>query len=163
MSGEPARMERPPGAGRHSAGQLDEKGRLLVAALKRNARESLVSLARRIGLSRSATQERLRRLEKEGVITGYTVRLASLEAPATMATMFITFQPGKQCEHVVPRLKPITEIVSCISVAGPIDLVLRVECASNAALEEIRRRIAATSGVASVSTHVVLEEHWRNP
>ncbi len=52
---------------------LDEKDKILIAKLRRNARESLVGLARSVGLSRSATQERMRRLEREGVIKAYTV------------------------------------------------------------------------------------------
>lgn len=162
MRGETVRMMRKQASDRHYAGALDDKGRLLVAALKRNARESLVSLARRIDLSRSATQERLRRLEREGVIAGYTVKLGKTETPATAAQLSITFAPGKTCQQVVPQLRPISEIVSCTSLAGPIDLMLRVECSSNAALETIRRRIAAIPGIAAVSTHVVLEEHWHN-
>ncbi len=160
MPGETVRMAPPDDADRHSAGGLDEKGRLLVAALRRNARESLVSLARRIGLSRSATQERLRRLERDGVIAGYTVRLGKSQAPATMALVSVGFVPGKACAQVVPKLKPIAEIVSCLSLAGPVDLQLRVECASNAELEDIRRRIAAVPGIATVTTQVVLDEHW---
>lgn len=160
MPGETVRMERQADANRHSAGPLDEKGRLLVAALKRNARESLVALARRIGLSRSATQERLRRLERDGVIAGYTVRLGKSEAPATLALLSVTFAPGRACAQVVPKLKPITQIASCLSLAGPVDLQLRVECASNAELEDIRRRIAAVPGIAAVATQVVLDEHW---
>lgn len=160
MSGQPVRMMRKAGPDRHYAGALDEKGRLLIAALRRNARESLVSLARRVGLSRSATQERLRRLERDGVIQGYTVKLGKMEAPATVASLSVTFAPGKTCQNIVPQLRPIAEIVSCISLAGPVDLMLRVECASNSELEAIRRRIATVPGIAAVSTQVVLEEHW---
>jgi Lrp/AsnC family leucine-responsive transcriptional regulator len=160
MNGQPVRMTRRASSDRHYAGTLDEKGKLLIAALRRNARESLVSLARCVGLSRSATQERLKRLERDGVIQGYTVRLGKTEVPATVASMSVTFVPGKNCQQVVPQLKPIPEIVSCISLAGPVDLMLRVECSSNAALEAIRQRIAAIPGISSVSTQVVLEEHW---
>jgi Lrp/AsnC family transcriptional regulator, leucine-responsive regulatory protein len=161
MSGDTVRMMGRPAADRHSAGALDDKGKLLIAALRRNARESLVSLARRVGLARSATQERLRRLEKAGVIQGYTVNLGKAEGPATVAAISITFAPGKSCQQIVPHVRPISEIVSCISLAGPVDLMLRVECGSNSDLETIRRRIAAVPGIADVSTHVVLEEHWR--
>jgi Lrp/AsnC family leucine-responsive transcriptional regulator len=83
---------------------LDEKDKALVAALRRNARESLVGLARRVGLSRSATQERMRRLEREGVIKAYTVELASEHDPAVRAMIAVTFEPGFRCKHVVPRL-----------------------------------------------------------
>lgn len=160
MAGETVSVARESDADRHSAGGLDDKGRLLVLALQRNARESLVSLARRIGLSRSATQERLRRLERDGVIAAYTVKLGKSEAPATVALVSVAFSPGKTCEQVVPRLKSITEVKACLSLAGPVDLQLRVECASNAELEDIRRRIAHVPGIATVGTQVVLDEHW---
>jgi Lrp/AsnC family transcriptional regulator, leucine-responsive regulatory protein len=52
---------------------LDDKDEALLLALERDARASVVALAREIGLSRSATQERLGRLERSGAIAGYTV------------------------------------------------------------------------------------------
>ena len=53
--------------------QLDRIGRELLSLLKANAREPVASLARKLGLSRSAVQERIGRLEREGIIAGYTV------------------------------------------------------------------------------------------
>ncbi len=135
---------------------LDEKDRILVASLRRNARESLVGLARSVGLSRSATQERMRRLEREGVIKGYTVALASEHDPAVRAMIAVTFEPGFRCKHVVPRLAGIPEITACHSLTGAIDMMVMVSCASNAALDRIRDAVAATPGVATATTHLVL-------
>ena len=55
---------------------MDAKDRSLIALLRANARESTASLARKLGVARSTVQERLTRLEKDGTIAGYTVRVA---------------------------------------------------------------------------------------
>ena len=139
---------------------LDEKDKALVAALRRNARESLVGLARRVGLSRSATQERMRRLEREGVIKAYTVELASEHDPAVRAMIAVTFEPGFRCKHVVPRLAGMPEVVACHSLTGSIDLMVMVSCDSNATLNRVRDTVADVQGVATATTHIVLATEW---
>lgn len=141
--------------------ELDGKDRLLIAALRADARQSLVTLARHAGLSRSATHERIRRLEEKGVIAGYTVRLgADMERPGVEALVAVTFQQGRNCDHIVPHLTGIPNVVTCWSLAGPTDLMLLVECASNAELDTVRRQIATTPGIATVQTHVSLRTHF---
>lgn len=141
--------------------ELDEKDRLLLAALRADARMSLVELTRYVGLSRSAVHERIRRLEATGVIAGYTVKLgADRERPGVEALVAIGFQPGRNCDHIVPHLSGIPNVVTCWSLAGPTDLMLLVECASNAELDIIRRQIATTPGIATVQTHVSLRTHF---
>jgi Lrp/AsnC family leucine-responsive transcriptional regulator len=139
---------------------LDEKDKILIAALRRNARESLVGLARSVGLSRSATQERMRRLERDGIIKGYTVELSSEQDPAVRAMVAVTFEPGFRCKQVVPHLAGIPEIVSCQSLTGSIDLMALVSCDSNATLNRVRDSIAAVKGVATATTHIVLATEW---
>lgn len=135
---------------------LDEKDRILIGALRKNARESLVGLARSVGLSRSATQERMRRLERDGVIKSYTIALASEHDPAVRAMIAVTFEPGFRCKHVVPHLSGIPEIVACHSLTGSIDMMVMVACDTNATLERIRDAVAAVQGVATATTHIVL-------
>jgi DNA-binding Lrp family transcriptional regulator len=138
---------------------LDEKDKILIAALRRNARESLVGLARSVGLSRSATQERMRRLEREGVIKAYTVELASAQDPAVRAMIAVTFEPGFLCKQVVPRLAGIPEVVACHSLTGSIDLMVTVVCDSNAT-RRVREIVASVPGVATATTHIVLATEW---
>lgn len=140
---------------------LDEKDRLLLGALRADARMSLVELTRHVGLSRSAVHERIRRLEANGVIAGYTVKLGmEREKPGVEALIAIGFQPGRNCDHIVPHLSGIPNVVTCWSLAGPTDLMLLVECGSNAELDTIRRQIATTPGIATVQTHVSLRTHF---
>lgn len=146
--------------------ELDEKDRLLVAALRADSRQSLVALARHTGLSRSAVHERLRRLETRGVIAGYTIRLGGQsDDPGVRALVAVSFQQGKNCDHVVPHISGIPQVVSCWSLAGATDLMLLVECGSNGDLDTIRRQIATIPGVATAQTHVALRTHFdrRNP
>jgi Lrp/AsnC family transcriptional regulator, leucine-responsive regulatory protein len=141
--------------------ELDEKDRLLIAALRADARQSLVELARHTGLSRSAVHERIRRLEARGVITGYTVKLGiDRDRAGVEALIAVTFQQGRNCDHVVPHLTGIPNVVTCWSLAGPTDLMLLVECSSNAELDTVRRQIATTPGIATVQTHVSLRTHF---
>ncbi|KQV28848.1 AsnC family transcriptional regulator [Rhizobium sp. Root73] len=141
--------------------ELDEKDRLLVAALRSDSRQSLVELARRSDLSRSAVHERLRRLESKNVIAGYTIRLGTeIADPGVRAVVAVSFQPGKNCDHVVPHISGIPQVVSCWSLAGPTDLMLLIECGSNGDLDTIRRQIATIAGVATVQTHVALRTHF---
>ncbi|WP_421593052.1 Lrp/AsnC family transcriptional regulator [Shinella sp. M27] len=141
--------------------ELDEKDRLLIAALRADARQSLVELARHTGLSRSAVHERIRRLEAKGVIAGYTVKLGiDRDRAGVEALIAVGFQQGRNCDHIVPHLTGIPNVVTCWSLAGPTDLMLLVECTSNAELDTVRRQIATTPGIATVQTHVSLRTHF---
>ena len=133
---------------------MDEKDRLLLTLLKRDARRPVVALARDLGLSRSATQDRLARLQASGAIAGFT-----LAAARETAGLMVRFEAGKRCAEVVPKLKCIPAVASIHSVSGVLDLILRVEGESVAALEAVRSAVAAVPGVADVSTHIVLERH----
>lgn len=141
--------------------ELDDKDRLLLAALRQDSRQSLVALARHSGLSRSAAHDRLRRLEAKGVIAGYTIRLGvEDQSPTVKALIAITFQPGKNCDHIVPHLSAMPPVVTCWSLAGATDLMALVECATNGDLDTIRRQISIIPGVATVQTHVALRTHF---
>lgn len=142
---------------------LDDKDRQLIAALTRDAREPLVSLARRVGLSRSATQGRLARLEKAGVIEGYTVRLGrgAQAGGRVEAVISAVLEPGKTCEVVLPKLQGLPQITACRSLAGPVDVMFEVACGSVEELSAVREQVAAAPGVASATTHLVLATRWR--
>src|SRR3546814_748164 len=83
---------------------LDQKDRQLLALLAEDARLPLTTLAQRIHLSRSATRERLQRLEDAGIILGYTVRVRWTNGDEAGAWLLITLQPGVACTLVAPRI-----------------------------------------------------------
>jgi DNA-binding Lrp family transcriptional regulator len=143
--------------------KLDDRDERLLLALKRNARASVVELARTIGLSRSATQERLGRLEREGVISGYTVRIEKHGSqPRIRAWLLIRHTKLGSCQRSIPFLRAIPEIRSAFSIAGDLDLLVEVDCADVGDLDRVRARVETMPGVANVATHIVLSTHFEN-
>ena len=129
---------------------VDEKDSALIEMLQRDSRIPLKTLGASIGLSASATQERVQRLERDGVIEAFTIRVAP-EARTARAYMLVTTE-ARNCAEVAPQLQHIEEVVVCDSVAGEIDMILTVEAASGERLQAIRDEIAGIDGVKSVVT-----------
>ena len=134
---------------------LDAIDRQLVALLQDNARTSTVALAKAVGLSRSAVQERLQRLENAGVIAQYTVRLGQGADPL-QAWLLLRYADGFSCDDVMPLLGAMAEVQVCHSVAGDIDLYVLVQAPTPTALADLRERIAGFKGVDDVTTVPVL-------
>jgi Lrp/AsnC family transcriptional regulator, leucine-responsive regulatory protein len=138
---------------------MDEKDNRLLALLRRDARSSLVSLARDLGLSRSATQERLRKLLASRVIEGFTTVEGTASPTSQIAHLQVKLDQGKTCAMVVPRLRKLPALRMMHSIAGPYDLLIRVEASTIAGIEAARSTVASTAGVAEVSTMVVMQRH----
>lgn len=137
---------------------MDDKDRLLLSLLRRDARRPVVALARDLGLSRTATQDRLAKLQTSGAIAGFTV-IERDDAARESAYLTIRFAPGFRCPQVVPKLRAVPAIDLIHSVTGPVDLIVRVIAETVSGIEAARATIAEVPGVAEVSTHVVLERH----
>jgi len=138
---------------------MDDKDRLLLTLLRRDARRSIVALARDLGLSRSATQDRLAKLQATGAIAGFTVVEGGANGEGQSAYLMVTFEPGRRCAEIVPRLKRIPAVAMIHGLTGPIDLLVRLEAPRVADIELARAAVVAVPGVAGVSTSVVLERH----
>ena len=138
---------------------LDDRDRRLLDLLRRDARLPIVALARELNLSRSATQERLAKLQSAGIIDGFTIRESAKAGARQSAYLMVSFENGFRCAQIVPKLQRVPSVGMIHSVTGPIDLVVRIDADDVAGIEAGRSAIAAIDGVASVSTSVVLERH----
>jgi DNA-binding Lrp family transcriptional regulator len=134
---------------------LDELDRRLLAELAADARLTQVALAARVGLSRTAVQERLKRLEREGVILGYTLRLGQ-EPPRGLRAYLLVKGTGASHDRAVRILEAFPEVRVADSVSGDIDLVLQLEAETLADLNRVRDEIAKLPGVASTQTLLVM-------
>lgn len=134
----------------------DPTDRLIATALIADGRSTLKSLAEATGLSVSAVQARVRRLETDGVIRGYTA-LIDPEAIGLPLSALVSITPLDPAhEYDIPdRLVELTEIEACHSVAGEDSFVLFVRVASPKALEALIREIRRRANV-STRTTVVL-------
>lgn len=135
---------------------MDEKDRLLLSLLRRDARRPVVALARDLGLSRTATQDRLAKLKSSGAIASFTIVEGDARARET-AYLIIKLQHGFRCAQIAPKVRTLSTVESVHSVTGAIDMIIRVAAEHVDGIEKVRAEVAGLSGVAEVSTHVVLE------
>jgi DNA-binding Lrp family transcriptional regulator len=132
----------------------------LIDLLQANAREPTASLARKLGLARSTVQERLARLEREGVVKGYTVRLADeAQGNRLRAVVMIETDP-KQADRVSVELKKMPEVRSLAAVSGSYDLVAQVETDTAARIDALLDRIGRAPGVARTVSSIILSEKF---
>ncbi|BBY07459.1 Lrp/AsnC family transcriptional regulator [Mycobacterium noviomagense] len=136
--------------------KLDDIDRTLVRELVVNGRATLSELAASAGLSVSAVQSRVRRLESRGVVLGYSARI-NPEAVGNMLSAFVAITPldPSQPDDAPALLEHFTEIESCHSVAGEESYILLVRVESARALEDLLQRIRTTANVQTRSTIIL--------
>jgi Lrp/AsnC family transcriptional regulator, leucine-responsive regulatory protein len=135
---------------------LDDIDRILVRELVADGRATLAELAGSTGLSVSAVQSRVRRLESRGVVSGYSARI-NPEAVGHLLSAFVAITPldPSQPDDAPARLQHIGEIESCHSVAGEESYILLVRVASARALEDLLQRIRTAANVQTRSTIIL--------
>lgn len=141
-------------------GQLDQIDRHMIALLQADAREPLASLSRKLGLSRNAAQERLRRLTREGVITGFTVRLGQPVSSQGIKAYMLLYLGGAHCERVLPFIERMPEVKVSQSLGGEIDMMLYVEADDLDTVNRVRDDLERVSGVKKVTTALVLVDRF---
>ncbi len=125
---------------------MDDTDRAMIALLAADARMPLATLARHLRLARSTVQARLERLESNGTIAGYTLRLGEAARPGIRATILLTVEPRSQ-GALLPRLRSIAEVERCVTTSGRFDLALQVAADSPARLDAVLDRIGELPGV----------------
>ncbi|WP_416795861.1 Lrp/AsnC family transcriptional regulator [Ciceribacter azotifigens] len=136
--------------------QISAKDQELLALLGENARMPVATLARRLGLSRTTVQARLERLERDGVIAGYGLKLSDAYLSGLVrAHVLITIAP-KSLSAVTAELAAIREVTTLHSVNGPFDLIAVIAAASIAELDRLIDRIGELAGVERTLSSIIL-------
>lgn len=135
---------------------LDEIDRQLLALLQINARESVATLARQLGIARTTVNSRLERLEKNKVITGYGVRLGQrLIGGGLQAYVGIKVQP-RSGKEVVRRLSVMGQVQQLCAVSGEFDYVAWLRSDSPEQLDQLLDQIGSVEGVEKTTTSIIL-------
>jgi DNA-binding Lrp family transcriptional regulator len=135
---------------------LTVKDEELVNMLRINAREPVAALARKLGVSRTTVQDRLKRLEEQGIIAGYTLKLAKCQNMKGIAALVtISVEPRRQIE-VAKILAKFTQIETLHTVSGKIDLIAMVRTATSEDMDKVIDQIGVISGVTEIETAVIL-------
>ncbi|AOO84051.1 Lrp/AsnC family transcriptional regulator [Bosea vaviloviae] len=135
---------------------IDQTDRLLLVLLTENARASVAELGRKLGLSRTTVQSRIERLERRGVIAGYTARLSDdHEKGLVKAHVLITAMP-KLAPKVETELRRIPEVRTLHSVSGHFDMIAIVVAPSIGELDQLIDRIGGLEGVERTMSSIIL-------
>ncbi|MEE9392918.1 MAG: Lrp/AsnC family transcriptional regulator [Planctomycetota bacterium] len=119
--------------------RLDDVDHKIISAMLYNARISNAALAKLVGLSESATLERVRRLEKNHVILGYSTRIdaTALDRNVTaLVTIRLVRQSHDHKDEFVEAINRFDEVLSCFQVMGSCDYVAHVAARDVASLEK---------------------------
>lgn len=134
---------------------MDHTDRRILAVLESNARTSAAEIGRQIGLSRTAVQDRLSKLEASGVITGYHVRLADAQDNLIRAVLFVKIAV-RPCDPALNWMTSLEGVQEVISLSGELDALVRCTVPDVATLTALNDRIGASDHIASSNSSVVL-------
>lgn len=135
---------------------VDDLDRHLIALLRDDARSSIASLAKKLGVARGTVQNRLARLEEEGIIVGYTVRLKpQAEAHGIRAVMTIAVE-GNRTQAVLRALRGDPAVAALHTTNGRWDFVAELRAEDLQEFDRIISRISLLEGVSQSETNLLL-------
>lgn len=135
---------------------MSPKDRQLLDLLKANARTSTAALARKMGVARSTVKARLARLEADGAIAGYTVRLGQTPERSAITAHVLLEASAKRADGMIRELKSLPAIRGLYAISGAFDYLAIVETPSTHDMDAILDRIGRIEGVARTQTHIAL-------
>lgn len=135
---------------------MDSLDRRLLALLRENARASIASLAKALGVARGTVQNRLSRLEHDGTVIGYSVRLKpQVEEHRIRALMTIAVE-GNRIDAVIGALRGDPAVGALHSTNGRWDIVAELRADSLASFDQVLGRIRQLEGISSTETSLLL-------
>jgi Lrp/AsnC family leucine-responsive transcriptional regulator len=143
---------------------VEETDRSILALLAEDGRTSFTDLAKATGLSVSAVHQRVRRLQERGVLRGFTAQL-DVEQVGLPLTAFVSIKPidPSAPDDAPERLRGLSAIEACHSVAGEESYILKVRVATPADLETLLQEIRAAAGVSTRTTVVLSTPYEGRP
>lgn len=128
---------------------MDTLDKRLLAALALDARTSVSTLARQLGVARTTAQARVERLERRGIIVGYSLKLGdAMRLGRIKATVLLQIEPRSNAA-VVARLRRMAAVEVVHTSSGRFDMVLQIACETTEELDTTLDEIGAITGVLS--------------
>jgi DNA-binding Lrp family transcriptional regulator len=135
---------------------MDDTDRRLIALLRKDARSSIATLAAKLGVSRGTVTNRLRKLEDEHVIVGYSVRLRPDAEPNQIRAWMGVLVEGNQTRAVMASLLGEPGVAALHDTNGRWDLLAELRAESNAELSAVLERVRLIKGIANTETSILL-------
>ena len=136
---------------------MDDLDREILGELVRDARLSYRDLGARVGLSANAAADRVRRLRREGVITGFTATVDPGAAGRRLhALIEVNMGPGHTNDSFEAAVAKLEAVIDADHVTGRFDYQLRVACRDTAELDLLLRALRLRHGAADTETTIIL-------
>lgn len=141
---------------------LDETSLKILSLLQKNARMSFTEIGQQIGLTSSSVAERVKKMEEQGVIEGYTVNVNSEKLGFSItAVMLVSFTGvfAQQEKTIVNELSKFYQVVECIRITGKNDFLIKIMVSS---MEEFKIINDEVAKLGQVDTSLVVSTFVNN-
>ena len=138
---------------------MDDTDRRLLALLRENGRTPVATLAKKLQIARGTVQNRMSKLEREGVIAGYSVRLRPEVDEQRIAALMTIAVEGNNAEKVLRTLRGDPAVRTLHTTNGRWDIVAELRADSLEAFDKVLGRIRQVEGVATTETSLLLSTH----
>lgn len=138
---------------------MDSVDHALLALLRQDARTSIATLAKKLGVSRGTVTNRIARLEDAGVIVGYTVRLRPDAQPAEIRAWMSIAVEGNEARQVIAALLGEPGVATLHDTNGRWDLLAELRAANLSELAQVLERIRLIRGISQTETSIHLETY----
>jgi DNA-binding Lrp family transcriptional regulator len=138
---------------------MDDVDRRLIGLLRDNARTSTASLAKSMKVARGTVQNRLSKLERDGTIAGYTIKLRpAVDEQRIVALMTIAVE-GNRTEPVLRMLRGDPSVTTLYTTNGRWDLVAEIRADTLQSFDQVLSRIRRIDGISGTETSILLSTH----
>jgi DNA-binding Lrp family transcriptional regulator len=135
---------------------MDDLDLRLIDLLRADARTPAAVLARELGLSRTTVQSRLDRLERQGIVAGYTVRLSEAHERGLIHAYVLMTTSHKRAAAVTSAIRKIAAVRRLHSVSGPFDMIAELVAPSVTDMDTQIDALGAIDGVERTTSTIVL-------
>lgn len=138
---------------------LDDTDRRLIALLRDEARAPVSLIAQRLKVSRGTVQNRLAKLEKSGVLVGYTIRLRPQTEPNRIRAWMCIAVEGNRMAEVIAALRGEPAVAALHSTNGRWDVMAEIIADNLQAFDVTISRVRDIKGIAGTETNILLSTH----
>ena len=135
---------------------MDDTDRQFISLLRKDARTNVATLASKLGVSRGTVSNRLRKLEDEHLIVGYTVKLRPEAEPNQLRAWMWVLVDGNQTRAVIASLLGEPAVESLHDTNGRWDLLAELRAQTMTELSQVLERIRLTKGITNTETSILL-------
>ena len=138
---------------------MDTTDRKLLSLLRENARMPVAAMAKVLGVSRGTVQNRLAKLEKDGTVLGYTVRLKESANDRQIRAFMTVAVEGNRTDDVLKALRGDPAVSALHTTNGRWDIVAELRTDSLEAVDRVLGRIRLIDGISNTETSLLLSTH----